>query len=138
MQSLRTLGQFVEDEQIIAWITGAVGDMFNDPLPTGADIITLSWILHDWDDERCLLLLQKCFAALPSGGTIMVLEKLLNDELNGPLWPALMSLNMLVATVGGRERTVREYCQLLTSAGFVEPQAYPLPGMRDYLLARKP
>jgi Fe-S-cluster containining protein len=27
VQSLRTLGQFVEDEQIIAWITGAVGEI---------------------------------------------------------------------------------------------------------------
>jgi len=26
------------------------GDMFNDSLPTDADLIVLGWILHDWDD----------------------------------------------------------------------------------------
>jgi hypothetical protein len=119
-------------------ISVQTGDMFNDPLPEGADIITLGWILHDWDDERCLQILKRCFAALPSGGTIMLLEKFLNDERSGPIWPALMSLNMLVATAGGRERTAGEYGNLLVRAGFVDPQSRVLTGMRDYILARKP
>src|ERR1051326_7144034 len=38
------------------------GDMFASPLPTSADIITLGWILHDWDDERSVALLKQCFA----------------------------------------------------------------------------
>src|SRR5262249_44847558 len=113
-------------------------DMFSDPLPEGADIISMGWILHDWDDEHCLELLKKCFNALPAGGSILVLEKFLNDDKTGPLLATLMSLNMLVASLGGRERTAQEYGDLMVEAGFVEPKATVLSGMRDYIVARKP
>ena len=36
------------------------GDMFADPLPTNADVILLSNILHDWDVPECRQLLQRC------------------------------------------------------------------------------
>ncbi len=32
-------------------------DAFNDPLPS-ADAYVLSWILHDWEDDRCVQLLR--------------------------------------------------------------------------------
>jgi 3-hydroxy-5-methyl-1-naphthoate 3-O-methyltransferase len=95
------------------------GDMFGDLLPSGADVITLSWILHDWDDERALVLLQRCHAALEPGGAILVLEALLDEDGAGPIAAAELSLTMLVATQGGRERTAAEYYALLGAAGFV-------------------
>ena len=113
------------------------GDMFTDAIPPKADIISLSCVLHDWDDVHCQQILKNCYNALPAGGTIMILEKLINDEKTGPLWPALLSLNMLVATLGGRERTAAEYLALLTEAGFTDPLIKVLPGMRDYITARK-
>jgi cyclopropane fatty-acyl-phospholipid synthase-like methyltransferase len=114
------------------------GDMFADPLPSGADLIVLGWILHDWDNERCERLLRRCFEALPSGGHVLLLEMVLDEDRSGPPLPALMSLNMLVATLNGRERTGSEFCALLTRAGFVEPHVEHLHGPRDYVLARKP
>lgn len=129
---------FINSFQLAERIKIVSGDMFTDALPVGADIITLGWILHDWDDERCVLILKKCFDVLPAGGTLLILEKLLDENKTGPVWSALMSLNMLVATVGGRERTAQEYGKLLAQAGFVDMQAYVLQGPRDYLRARKP
>jgi acetylserotonin O-methyltransferase len=114
------------------------GDMFVGPLPQNADIISLGWILHDWDDEHCVTLLKQCFAALPSGGTLLVLEKVLDESKTGPLWPALLSLTMLVFTLGGRERTAKEYLALLSQAGFEQAEVHTLPGTRDYIVARKP
>jgi hypothetical protein len=96
----------------------ASGDMFEDALPAGADVVTLSWILHDWDDGRALALLQRCHAALARGGAILVLEALLDEDRPGPLAAAELSLTMLVATEGGRERTAAEYGALLGAAGF--------------------
>jgi hypothetical protein len=49
-----------------------------------------------------------------------------------------MSLNMLVATLNGRERTGSEFRALLERAGFVEPRVERLRAPRDYVLARKP
>jgi ubiquinone/menaquinone biosynthesis C-methylase UbiE len=95
------------------------GDMFRDPLPSRADVITLSWILHDWDDSKALTLLRRCYAALERGGAIIVLEALLDEDGTGPAAAAGLSLTMLVATQGGRERSASEYIALLREAGFV-------------------
>ena len=112
-------------------------DFFKDVLPAGADLITLSSILHDWGDSECVIILNRCFEALEPGGSLLILEKVPNDERTGPLFPALMNLNMLVATAG-RERNKSEYAALLTAAGFVDPGVKILTDTRDVLYARKP
>ena len=114
------------------------GDMFADPLPREADLITLGWILHDWDDQRSEHLLRRCCEALPSGGHILLLEMVLDEDRTGPLFPALMNLNMLVATVGGRERTASEFRVLLEKAGFTDVRVQRMHGPRDSITARKP
>jgi 3-hydroxy-5-methyl-1-naphthoate 3-O-methyltransferase len=113
------------------------GDMFADPLPTGADLIVLGWILHDWDDAHCVQLLRRCYAALPPNGAVLLLEMTLDDDRTGPLPTALMSLNMLVATVGGKERSGAEYQQLLSQAGFSRSEVHKLHAPRDYILGYK-
>ena len=112
-------------------------DFFAEPLPAKADVITLGYILDDWADERCEIILRRCFDALTPGGTVLILEKVLHDDLTGPRPPALMNLNMLVATEG-RERTLAEYGGLLTTAGFVNPRLTVLEGSRDIVSAAKP
>ena len=44
------------------------GDFLADPLPQGADVVSLVRVLHDHDDESALLLLRRAHAALPRGG----------------------------------------------------------------------
>jgi caffeic acid 3-O-methyltransferase len=36
--------------------------------------------LHDWDDERCLRVLQNCYAALPRGGKLITVELIMPVE----------------------------------------------------------
>ncbi|NQV23100.1 MAG: methyltransferase domain-containing protein, partial [Rhodopirellula sp.] len=43
------------------------GDMFADPLPTDADVVLLSNILHDWDVPECRKLVQRCAGRVGSG-----------------------------------------------------------------------
>jgi hypothetical protein len=50
-------------------------------------------ILHGWAEGRCRTILQKCWAALPSGGQLIIAEVLVNDERTGLPAPALMSRN---------------------------------------------
>jgi hypothetical protein len=68
---------------------------------------------------------------LPSGGRIVISELLVNDEKTGPPAAALMSLNMLVETVG-RNYTAAEYEQWLHAAGFMDVQTvtFEAPGER--------
>ncbi|MFI5783783.1 methyltransferase [Nocardia sp. NPDC051570] len=91
-----------------------------DVLPSGYDTISLSAVLHDWDEEHGRALLGKCFRALPSGGMIILLEDLLDDDRTGPARAALVGVNMLVETEGGRNYSGEEYTRWLTGTGFVK------------------
>lgn len=97
-------------------IATAGGDFFADPLPAG-DLYSLGRILHDWTEEKIRLLLDRVYAALPSGGAILLAEKMVGESGTEPLWALLQSLNMLVVTEG-KERRFSEYLDLLEAAGF--------------------
>jgi hypothetical protein len=100
-------------------VTTARGDFFADPeYPAGHDLILLSMIMHDWDEARDREILRKCYQALPSGGAVIISELLVNDEKSGPAPAALMSLNMLIETKGGRNYTPAEYTAWLDAEGF--------------------
>ena len=121
-------------------ITVTPGDFLTDPeLPAGHDLVLLSMIMHDWTPEQDLAILRKCYAALPPGGRIVISELLVNDEKTGPPAAALMSLNMLVETVG-RNYTAAEYEQWLHATGFVDVQTvtFQAPGANGAVHARKP
>ena len=114
------------------------GDFFEaGSLPTEADVIALGWILHDWPDEQCHVILRHCYEALQPGGAILVCEKLLDEQGTGPLLTTLMDLHALVST-GGQERSANVYVQWLEQAGFQDVDVRILEGNRDLVTGRKP
>jgi len=117
-------------------VSTVAGDFFSDPLPPG-DLYALGRILHDWTEEKIFRLLRTIFAALPAGGSLLIAEKLLNDDKTGPEWAVLQSLNMLVCTEG-KERTLAEYSALLEPVGFHEIIAVRTASPTDLILATKP
>jgi O-methyltransferase domain len=96
------------------------GDFFRDDLPAG-DLIALGYVLSNWPDRECSQLLRKAHAACAPGGRVLIMERLFDDGRDGPIATAVMNLEMQVET-RGRHRTPAEYFQLLTEAGFVDPQ----------------
>jgi 3-hydroxy-5-methyl-1-naphthoate 3-O-methyltransferase len=121
-------------------IETVVGDLFADAaLPGSHDVILLSMILHDWNEERNRDILRKCYDALPSGGGIVISELLVNDEKTGPPAAALMSLNMLIETEG-RNYTPAEYSSWLEDTGFTDTGTvwFDAPGANGAVTARKP
>ena len=62
-------------------------------------------ILHDWDMDEKMMLLKKCYDALPTGGALIVHEALIDDERRTNAFGLLMSLNMLIETPGGFDFT---------------------------------
>lgn len=100
-------------------VATASGDFFTDPaFPTEHDVILLSMIMHDWNEDQDRDILRKCYQALPRGGAVIIAELLVNDEKTGPVPAALMSLNMLIETEGGRNYTPSEYSAWLGELGF--------------------
>ena len=59
------------------------GDFFVDALPDG-DLYSVGRILHDWTEAKVLFLLKRNLDRLPAGGGLLIAEKLLNEEKNGP------------------------------------------------------
>lgn len=112
------------------------GDFFVVPLPAG-DLYALGRILHDWSEPKCITLLQRIFAALPSGGGLLVAEKLLRADKTGPRWAQMQDLNMLTCTEG-RERTLDEYRSLLAGIGFTMIEGCTTDAPLDAVLAIKP
>lgn len=127
--------QIIADSPVSGRIEVIEGDFFHDELPP-ADLYALGRILHDWSEEKSSLLLKKIYQALPAGGALLIAEKLLQEDRRGPDWALMQDLNMLVCTEG-RERTLSEYRQLLTAAGFSQVTGQVTPSPADAILAIK-
>lgn len=116
------------------------GDFFAEPaLPPGHDVILLSMIMHDWNEEHDRAILNKCWEALPSGGVVIISELLVNDEKTGPPPAALMSLNMLIESEG-RTYTPSEYSLWLRDLGFRDIRTvwFEAAGANGAVIGRKP
>jgi acetylserotonin N-methyltransferase len=112
------------------------GDFFVDELPEG-DIYSLGRILHDWTESKGLALLKRIHDRLPSGGALLIAEKLLDEDKSGPRWALMQNLGMLLYTEG-KERTLSEYQALLHHVGFTDVKGATTPTPLDAILAVKP
>jgi SAM-dependent methyltransferase len=90
---------------------------FLEGVPRDVDAYIMKHIIHDWDDPRCVKLLQNCRNGLRPGGRVLIVEQVLTDRPDSAL-AKLLDLEMLVMTPGGRERTEPEFRELLSKAGF--------------------
>ena len=102
-------------------------NMFVQDWPGGYDAVFLSNILHDWPEDTCQLLANKAFAALPSGGRVLVHEMLMDDDGCGPLPVAAFSLLMLLVTKG-RQFSLPELRTFLERAGFTGIESWRTGG----------
>ena len=102
------------------------GDMFGDTLPTGADAVLLSNVLHDWDIPECQQLIARCHESLKPGGQLLIHDVFLNDDHDGPLPIALYSAALFTLTLG-RAYSAGEYRSWMTDAGFEIEESQPRP-----------
>jgi len=115
----------------------AAGDMLTRPLPTGYDVHLWSNALHDWDSPTNRRLVQKSFAALPSGGLVVIHDRHLNREKTGPLRIAAHSV-FLMAGTQGRYYSIAEIEEFLEEAGFRDPEYRDVILGYSIITARKP
>lgn len=96
------------------------GDFLEDELPTGFDAAWLSHVLHSQGPEESALIVARAARSLNPGGMVIIHEFLLNEDLAGPVFPALFSLNMLTGTNTGRSYSTGHLTEMLTRAGAKE------------------
>lgn len=114
------------------------GDFARDPLPGGADLITLVRVLHDHDEPLALRLLRAAHAALPVGGRLLIAEPLAGSKGAETVGAAYFGMYLL-AMGSGRARTRSELVALLGAAGFsgARELATPLPLQTSVFIAEK-
>lgn len=104
-----------------------VAGSFFESLPTGGNTIVMKSIIHDWNDERCVHILQNCHRALRLGAPLILIDKVVPENLDpgaGDLFIILDDLNMLRGA-GGCERTPSEFRALLEKGGFRMQRVVP-------------
>ena len=90
---------------------------FFEAVPAGADAYVMKHIIHDWDDDRALLILENINKAMGAKrGTVVLLESVIPDG-PAPDFGKFIDIEML-ALPGGMERTADEFRALFDQAGF--------------------
>jgi hypothetical protein len=117
----------IEREGVAGRVELASGDFFAS-VPEGADAYMMKHIIHDWDDERAVMILNNVRRAMRDDGRVLICETVV-PEGNEPHFGKLMDLEMLVSP-GGVERTEREFAELLAQAGLELRRVVPT---RSYL-----
>ena len=108
----------LEQAGVAARCTRMAGSFF-ETMPENGDLYLLKSVLHNWDDARCVQILQRCRAAMAPHGQVMVIERVMADRVGTTAHDrtvARSDLNMLVA-LSGRERTAAEFAALFAAAG---------------------
>ena len=82
-------------------------------------------------------LFRRCFAALGSGGQIVVQDFILKSDKTAPRQAALFALNMLVVTQKGANYSEDEYSTWLARAGFQDVRHVVLPGWTGLMIGAK-
>jgi hypothetical protein len=103
-------------------ISFLAGDVIDDPIGSGFDVVWISHLLHSEGPVTCQGIVDKAAAALDRGGQVLIQEFILDDQRTTPLHPALFSLNMLVGTPSGQAYSQGELTAMLKKAGLEEVQ----------------
>jgi hypothetical protein len=94
-----------------------VAGNFFDSVPTGGDVYIMKNILHAFDDEGCISLLENIGKAMESGTKVLIMEAVIEED-NKPAYGKMFDLQMLIGTDGGKERTQKEFETILMNSGF--------------------
>ncbi|KGM86892.1 hydroxyneurosporene-O-methyltransferase [Roseovarius mucosus DSM 17069] len=104
---------------LTARLTLVPGSFRSDPLPEGADTISLIRVLYDHDDATVTALLAKVHAALPAGGRLIVAEPMAGGarpERAGDVYFAFYTMAMGT----GRARSAARIAAMCRRAGFTD------------------
>ena len=99
------------------------GSFRDDPLPQGADAISLVRVLYDHADSTVAQLLRAVHAALPAGGRVIVSEPMSGGDAPDPATDVYFSVYTL-AMQTGRTRSGAEIQRLLENAGFADCRSH--------------
>lgn len=99
------------------------GDFFG-AIPVEADVYLMKFIIHDWNDEQSLTILENLAKSAKPGAKVLLVESVVEEDDSAQSMSKVMDLNMLAMT-GGKERTAKEYAELFEKTGFKLTRVIP-------------
>ena len=126
-------GEMLRFHGVADRVTTISGDFFTE-VPA-ADAYIMKHIIHDWDDERAIKIMQTIHRAMKDGGKLLLSEMVI-PEGNGPHPGKMLDLEMLTSA-GGIERTETEYANLLERSGFRLDRIVPTMSPHSVIEASK-
>jgi SAM-dependent methyltransferase len=93
------------------------GDYVKDYVSGAYDVVWVSHVLHGESPNGCRMIIDKAVSVLEPGGLLLIHDFILNDTIDGPMFAALFSLNMLVNTDQGQSYSEGQIKEMLTGAG---------------------
>ena len=118
--------------------TAVGGSFLADPLPEGADVVSLVRVVHDHGDADAHAILRAAWQALPPGGTLLLAEPMAATP--GAEAVGAYFAFYLLAMGSGRPRSLAELRALLLGAGFGQVRALrtSTPLLARVVVARRP
>jgi O-methyltransferase domain/Dimerisation domain len=116
----------LQGEDLAGRCEAVAGDMFAE-VPGGADAYLLKHVIHDWDDDRAVTILQNCRKVMSAAAKLLIIEGVYPpcvDQSEASRGAAANDVNMLVCT-GGRQRSEAEFRSIYTEAGIVLSRIIP-------------
>ncbi|KAL5202145.1 hypothetical protein ABZP36_013097 [Zizania latifolia] len=111
------------------------GDMF-ESVPS-ANAIFLKWVLHDWGDEECIMILKNCRKAILSrdiGGKVIIMDIVFGAGPSDQKHRELHALfDLYIMFVNGIQRDEQEWKKIFLDAGFSGYKIMPVLGFRSII-----
>ncbi|KAL1536165.1 Xanthohumol 4-O-methyltransferase [Salvia divinorum] len=114
------------------------GDMFEFIPP--ADACFLKWIMHGWNDEKCVKILEKCKEAVigsknGNGGKVIIVDMVVDVEKqeDKETGTQLFMDMVMMAHFTGKERSEKEWAKVFDAAGFKDYKITPVLGSRSVI-----
>ncbi len=123
--------KIIKQFDMVSRVSFQDGDFLTDDIQGSYDAAWLSHILHGEGPQNCRNIIRKTVAALEPGGVILIHDFILNNAMDGPLFPALFSLNMLLGTEDGQAYSEKQLTEMLLEAGVKQIERLPYQGPND-------
>jgi hypothetical protein len=115
------------------------GNFFETDYPEGADLVSYITPLQVYEKDDVQWLINKAVNALEPGGTMLIVEYMLDDDKKGPLDSVFRHLMGLAPGREGCVNTGNEFCEYLEKAGCIDMQVTEfIPGSLGRITAKKP
>jgi hypothetical protein len=118
--------KFLADQNLADRFEVITGDFFEEVTP-GYDAYFIKSVLHDWDDEQSVQILDNIQRAMGEHGRVLITEIVL--EPGKPIGHPHRFIDMeMMVSLGGKERSAEEFNDLLRRANMRMERVHPVEG----------